>query len=234
MQNQSSLQSATLQKKPKVKKEKRPYSKGEEIANAITHGFGVILCIINLVMMIIISAKAGNGRAIVAFSIYGASSICLYLFSTLYHSIPNKKAKSILRVFDHSAIFLFIAGSYTPICLIALEGSLQVAILVGVWSIALGGIIFKVATHKKMDKTKLVSMILYILMGWIVVFAIRPMLQVIPIGFLMWLAGGGIAYTVGTIFYSLQRVPYMHSIWHLFVLAGSVLQAIGIYIYLIF
>lgn len=208
------------------------YTKKEEIANGITHGLGVLLGIAALVVLLVLSIKKGDTLSIVAFSVYGACFILMYLSSTLYHSITNEKAKKILRVFDHSSIFLFIAGTYTPITLLSMSGGLRLGILIAVWSIAIFGVAFKIITFGQFDRFKALSLILYIGMGWIAVFTIKPIIRMTSLGFFLWILGGGLFYTLGTIFYSIKRIPYNHAIWHLFVLAASITHFVGILIYL--
>ncbi|NMA82545.1 MAG: hemolysin III family protein [Epulopiscium sp.] len=209
------------------------YSIKEEIINAITHGFGIIASLIGLVILLIYAIMERSTISIVAFSIYGFCSLALYTSSTVYHSIQNEKWKKISRVFDHSSIFLLIAGTYTPVALLTMTGYWRIGILASVWVIAILGIGFKIITFPNFDKHKVFSLSLYILMGWIVIVALRPMLKAIPLGFFGWLLAGGLVYTFGTIFYSIKKIPYHHAIWHLFVLAGSVLHFVGIYKYLI-
>lgn len=221
-----------MKKKNEVEIVKKKYTLKEEIANSITHGLGVLFGIVSLVVLLILSIRNGDTVAIIAFSIYGACFILMYLSSTLYHSITNEKAKRILRVFDHSSIFLFIAGSYTPIALLTMTGNLRIGILVATWSIALLGIIFKIVTYNKFDKFKVVSLIIYIAMGWLAVFTIKPIIEMTSIGFFMWILAGGLLYTFGTIFYSMKRIPYNHAIWHMFVLAASAAHFVGMLIYL--
>lgn len=211
---------------------KKAYSLREEIASSITHGIGILFSVVTLTILLVYAIIDRSVIAIVAFSIYGFCSICLYTSSTLYHSFQNKKIKKILRVFDHSSIFLFIAGTYTPVTLLSMTGYWRIGILSAVWTIALLGIAFKIFTYDKFDKFKMVSVLMYVLMGWIVVIAIRPMLEMVPAGFFIWLLAGGIIYTLGTIFYSVKKIPYNHAIWHLFVLGGSVMHFLGIFIYL--
>lgn len=208
------------------------YTFKEELANSITHGLGVLFGIVSLIVLLFISIKKQSTVSIVAFSIYGACLILMYLSSTLYHSIPHEKAKQILRVFDHSSIFLFIAGTYTPIALLTMTGTLRVAVLVAMWGIAVSGVLFKILTFGKFDKFKAVSLGIYIGMGWLTVLTIRPIIQMTSIGFFMWVLAGGLIYTLGTIFYSMKKIPYNHAIWHLFVLAASVAHFVGILIYL--
>lgn len=208
------------------------YTFKEELANSITHGLGVLFGIVSLIVLLFISIKKQSLVSIVAFSIYGACLILMYLSSTLYHSIPHEKAKQILRVFDHSSIFLFIAGTYTPIALLTMTGRLRVGVLVAMWGIAVSGVLFKIFTFGKFDKFKAVSLGIYIGMGWLTVLTIKPIIQMTSIGFFMWVLAGGLIYTLGTIFYSIKKIPYNHAIWHLFVLAASVAHFVGILIYL--
>lgn len=210
----------------------KKYTVKEEIANSITHGLGVIFGIVSLIVLLVLSIKKGSTVSIVAFSIYGACLILMYLSSTLYHVVSNEKAKGILRVFDHSSIFLFIAGTYTPIAVLTMSGGLRTGILIAVWSIAVLGVLFKIFTFNKFDKYKALSLSIYIGMGWIAVFTIKPIIQMTSIGFFMWVLAGGLIYTLGTIFYSNKKIPYNHAIWHLFVLAASIAHFVGILIHL--
>lgn len=212
---------------------KNVYTLREEIANSISHGIGIVFSVVAMTILLVYGIWMRSPSAITGFAIYGVSSILLYTASTLYHSFRKDKIKQIMRVFDHSAIFLLIAGTYTPVTLIAMRGYWRVGILSVIWVIAISGIVFKIMTYKRMEKYKAVSLILYILMGWIAVIAIKPMTQTVPVGFLIWLLAGGAAYTIGTIFYAVRKIPYHHAIWHLFVLAGSVLHFLGIFRYLV-
>ena len=210
----------------------KKYSLGEEIANSITHGVGVLFSIVTLTILLVYSIWNRSTIAIIGFSIYGFCSICLYLSSTLYHSFQKDKLKKLFRLFDHSAIYLYIAGTYTPIALLAMTGYWRIGVLTAVWTIALLGILYKVYSMKKIEKQKFLSLALYISMGWLIVVAIKPMMDVVSKGFLMYLLAGGIIYTVGTIFYAIKKIPYNHAIWHFFVLAASVVHFFGIFIYL--
>ncbi|WP_018249657.1 PAQR family membrane homeostasis protein TrhA [Orenia marismortui] len=195
------------------------FTKGEEITNAILHGIGLGLAIAALVILVVFASISGDIWDIVSFSIYGVTLVILYLSSTLYHSFPQGKAKDIFEIFDHSAIYLLIAGTYTPLTLISLRGALGWSIFGIVWGIAVIGIIFKVFWVKRFV---IFSTILYILMGWIIIFAIKPLLSNMPKSSLIFLVVGGGFYTVGTIFYVWRKLKYHHAIWHLFVLAGSI------------
>ncbi len=192
----------------------------EEIANSITHGLGVGLSITALVVLILVAIRVG-GTAwhVVSFSIFGSMLILLYLSSTLYHAIQHPGAKRLLRKFDHASIYLLIAGTYTPFVLTNLRGGWGWSLFGVIWGLAIAGVVFKALAAGKYDR---ISLILYILMGWLVIIAIRPMLQHVPTASLIWLVIGGVSYTAGTIFYSWERLPYSHAIWHVFVLGGSV------------
>lgn len=200
-------------------KKLREQSPSEEIVNAILHGIGAGLSIAALVVLIIFANIYGNTWHIVSFSIYGATLIILYLSSTVYHSLPKGKWKNILHVVDHSSIFLLIAGTYTPITLTAMRGPWGWSIFGVIWGIAFLGIILKVFW---MDKLKFLSVGLYVIMGWLIVIAIKPLLESLETISLIFLLAGGISYMVGIIFYIWRRLKYSHGIWHLFVLAGSI------------
>lgn len=203
-----------------------------ELWNSITHGIGVIAGIVFLVLLVVSRAKIGNVTGIVSYSIYGACFIFLFLMSTIYHAIPKSKAKSVLRVFDHISIYYFIAGSFTPPILIIMEGWKKIVFLVGIWIVAVIGTIFKIKTYAKLNNLKRVSTVLYVLMGWLGIFFIRPILQNYSWHFLLFLILGGVVYTLGTIFYKSNRFKYNHVVWHIFVLAAAVLHFIGFYLYL--
>lgn len=208
------------------------YSLKEEIANSITHGIGVLFSIVTLTILLVYAIWNKSPIKIVSFSVYGVCSICLYLASTLYHSFRRERLKKIFRVLDHSSIYLCIAGTYTPITLLCMKGVWGFSILTAVWTMAIIGIIFNILGKNKLDKYKIISVVFYIAMGWLVVIAIKPMLQMVPVGFLMWLLAGGLFYTVGVIFYVIKKIPYNHAIWHAFVLGGSVMHFGGIFLYL--
>ncbi len=197
----------------------RRFSKKEEIANAILHGIGLGLAIAALVILVILANLSASTKYTISYSIYGSTLIILYLSSTLYHSFKATKAKKIFKIFDHSAIYLLIAGTYTPITIIVLEGKLGWGIFIAVWSIAIIGIILKIFL---IGKFKLLSTLLYIAMGWLVIIAIRPLLQNMNRRSIIFLLSGGLLYTTGTIFYLWKNLKYSHAVWHLFVLAGSI------------
>lgn len=206
------------------KKKKRIQSLGEEIANSITHGIGAGLSIAALVILVVFAALQGDAWKIVSFSIYGVSLFALYLTSTLYHSFTNPKLKQFFHVLDHSAIFLLIAGTYTPILLISMRGVLGWILFGLIWALALGGIVFKIFFF---EKFKMLSVLFYVGMGWLVVIAGKPVLEMVPTSVNLWLLIGGIFYTVGVVFYITKKIPFQHGIWHLFVLGGSVSHFFG-------
>lgn len=210
----------------------KKYTKIEEIINGVTHGIGVLFGIVALTMLLILSIRKGDAPSIISFSIYGVCIILMFLASTLYHSFTKEKVKNILRVFDHSSIFLFIAGTYTPIVILTLSGYLRIAILIGIWAMAISGVVFKILTYGKFDKYKLLSLVFYIGMGWFAILPIKNIIAATSINFFYWILLGGLIYTVGTIFYSVKKIPYNHAIWHLFVLAASITHFIGIFIHL--
>jgi len=190
----------------------------EEIANTITHGIGLLLSIAGFVVLLIFAILRGTASHIVACSIYGATLICLYTASTLYHAVITPRLKRILKIFDHSAIYLLIAGTYTPFLLLNLRGAWGWSLFGVVWGLAFAGIIFK---FWFVDHFPFLSTSVYIAMGWLVIVAAKPVLAHIPTATVLWLLAGGLLYTSGVIFYAWKRLPYNHVVWHLFVLAGS-------------
>ena len=208
-------------------KVKRKQSLGEEIANAVSHGVGALLAIAGTVIAIVMAAIHTSGIGVVSAVLYGASLILLYMFSTLYHSLTNVSAKRVFRIFDHCSIFILILGSYIPICLTLIGGALG-WVLFGVNAFcAVLGIVFN---SINLDRWSKASLVLYLIMGWSIIFSIKPFLAVVDKSGLPLLVLGGVAYTLGIIFYK-AKPKYMHFIWHLFVLAGSVLQYFFILFY---
>lgn len=198
---------------------RRDLTKAEEITNAILHGIGLGLAIAALVVLVVYANMYGNIWHVVGFSIYGATLVILYLASTLYHSFTEGRVKDIFRIIDHVSIFLLIAGTYTPLTLIALKGRLGWTIFIVVWIIALIGSFFKIFWIKKFA---ILSTVLYIAMGWLIIIAIKPLIEVLNQTSLILLVTGGLLYTTGIIFYGWHRLKYHHAIWHLFVLGGSI------------
>jgi len=194
---------------------------GEEIANAISHGVGSLLAIAACVIVIVKAAFHSTAIGVVSACIYGSSLVLLYTFSSLYHSLTNKKAKSVFRIFDHCSIFLLILGTYTPICLWMLKGGWGWTLFgINAFCTVLG-IVLNSINLKRFQK---ISMVLYILMGWSVVMSIKEVLGVVSTKGMIYLLIGGLCYTFGIIFYKMKRIKYMHFVWHLFVLAGSIVH----------
>lgn len=191
----------------------------EEIANAITHGIGLLLSIAGFVVLLVLAALRGTAWHIVACSIYGATLICLYTASTLYHAVISPRVKRALRIFDHSAIYLLIAGTYTPFLLVSLRGPWGWSLFGVIWGLALVGVLFK---FWFVERFAILSTAVYLAMGWLVVIAAKPVITHLPLTAIIWLLAGGLAYTGGVIFFAAKRIPYSHAIWHLFVLAGSI------------
>lgn len=206
------------------------YSLAEEIANSVTHGIGALLSIVGLVVLVNLAATHGNLWHIVSSSIFGATLILLYLSSTLYHSITAPRAKVVLRLLDHVAIYLLIAGTYTPFLLVNLRGPWGWSLFALVWGIALTGILLKVSP---LGQKRGLSLTLYLALGWIILIAIKPLLGYLDPNGIRLLVAGGIAYTGGVIFYCWKRLPYNHAIWHLFVLAGSCFHFFAVLLYVI-
>lgn len=200
-----------------------------EIANCMTHGMGVGLSLAGMSLLIASAAKAGDPWKIVSFAIYGTCMVLLYLASTLYHGFLSPRAKKVFKVLDHSAIFLAIAGTYTPFTLVSMRGPWGWTLFIIIWALAIGGIAYKMFF---VNKYRLISVLIYILMGWLVCIAVKPMFQMIPLAGIIWIAIGGIAYTAGTAFYA-SSFAMSHMIWHLFVLAGSICHYIAIYFYVL-
>ena len=191
----------------------------EEIANTITHGIGLLLSIAGFVVLLVLAALRGTAWHIVACSIYGATLICLYTASTLYHAVISPRVKRALRIFDHSAIYLLIAGTYTPFLLVSLRGPWGWSLFGVIWGLALVGVLFK---FWFVERFAILSTAVYLAMGWLVVIAAKPVITHLPLTAIIWLLAGGLAYTGGVIFFAAKRIPYNHAIWHLFVLAGSI------------
>ncbi|MNQ74295.1 hemolysin-III related [compost metagenome] len=204
------------------------YSMKEERANALTHGFGVILSIAALVLLVVQAYQHGNAWHIVSFSIFGAALVILYTCSTLLHSFTHAKIKDVFEILDHSAIYVLIAGSYTPYLLVTLRGTLGWSFFGVIWGLALIGIVLKLFYVKRFI---LASTLCYIVMGWLIVIAFKPLYVELPFGGIAWLVVGGLFYTLGSIFYVWRRIPYHHAIWHLFVLAGSACHFFSIFGY---
>ncbi|MGI8314065.1 PAQR family membrane homeostasis protein TrhA [Halobacillus mangrovi] len=205
------------------------FSKREEIANAITHGIGAVLSLAMLVLLIVFASIEGNAWHLVSVTIYGITMLLLYVSSTLVHSFPPGKAKDLFEIFDHSAIYLFIAGTYTPILLVPLRSTLGWTLFGIVWGMAILGIIFKVFFVKKFV---ILSTIFYVLMGWLIILAWGPLTAEVPAAGITYLVVGGVMYSIGAVFYVWRSFTYHHMVWHLFVLGGSILHFFSIFFYI--
>ena len=204
--------------KEKLQAARGRYSLSEEIANSVTHGVGAALAVAALSVLVTYAGLFGDAWRVVGFSIYGASLVLLYLFSTLYHAFQNPKVKAVFRVLDHAAIFLLIAGSYTPLTLVTLRGAWGWTLFGVIWAFAVVGIITTVAF---LHAPRWVTAGIYVIMGWLAIVAIKPLVAALPTGGLVLLAAGGLSYTGGVVFYVWERLPFNHAVWHLFVLGGS-------------
>lgn len=202
-----------------AKKLKKTPSTGEEIANAITHGIGALLAIAALVILVVFAAIKGTVWHVVSFSIFGSTLVLLYFASTLYHSLTHVTAKNVFHKFDHISIYLLIAGTYTPFCLTALRGWIGWTVLGVVWTCAILGTVFKAISVGSRVR---LSTILYVMMGWVILLAIKPLYNAMSLNGFAFLIAGGVSYTLGTIFFIRDQVKYNHSVWHVFVLGGSV------------
>lgn len=203
------------------------YSPGEEIANSITHGLGWLASVGGLVTLVKLASLTGGALRVVSCAVFGTTLVLLYAASTLYHALPGERAKRVFRVLDHSAIFLLIAGTYTPLALIALGGGWGWALFGCVWFLAVVGVLVNALAP---GRWRGLSMVLYLAMGWSVVVAIKPLKAALAAPALMLVVIGGLAYTGGLAFYAWRRLPYSHAIWHVFVLAGSALHFVAVLI----
>jgi len=218
-----------MQTQPAPPPHHRAQSLGEEIANSVTHGLGALLSIAGLVVLIVAASLRGTAWHIVSCSVFGASLVLLYTSSTLYHALAPNRAKRVFHVLDHSSIYVLIAGTYTPFTLVTLRGPWGWTLFAIVWTLAVLGILFKsFGAHRR----PFMSTAVYILMGWCVAVALRPLLAALPWEGFLWLLAGGLSYTAGVAFFALRH-KYAHSIWHLFVLAGSVCHYVAVYRFVI-
>jgi hemolysin III len=207
----------------------RLFSLGEEVAHSVTHGIGAALSVAGLTLLVVLAVWNGDIYQILSFSIYGATLVILYLASTLYHGFQHPRVKRVFKILDHASIYLLIAGTYTPFLLISLRGKMGLTLLAVVWGLAILGVGFKALF---IDRFQKLSVLGYILMGWLCVVVIRELWINVPLGGLIWLAAGGVFYMVGVVFYALQKIPYMHVVWHFFVLGGSLCHYLAVLLYL--
>lgn len=208
----------------------RDYSVGEEIANAVAHGLGTLAAVVALTLMLVKAPPTLSGWQLAGIAAYGGSLVLLFLCSTLYHSFSHPPARAVLKRLDHSAIFLLIAGTYTPFLMLTLHSRLASVLLVVLWLIAIAGIVFKIFFVHRFPR---VSLITYLVMGWLAMFVVYQLWQVLPHGGFNLLIAGGLCYTIGAIFYAMKRVRYTHAIWHLWVIAGAVCHCVAIGVYVI-
>lgn len=218
-----------LLKMGRIKKPKY-YPPAEEKLNILSHGLGFVLSILALVLLIVKAIRFGGQEHLVSFSIFGASMVLLYAASTFYHSAKAHRLRIRLNIIDHAAIYILIAGTYTPYALVTLNGSNGLTILWIIWGMAIAGVILKLFYA---GRFQLLSTIMYVAMGWLIIFAINPLIDNLSTAGLWWLIGGGISYTIGAILFMQNRLPYNHAIFHIFVLLGTFAHFISIYFYIL-
>lgn len=207
-----------------------PYPRSEEIANRVTHGAGILLGVAGLVLMVVYSSLRGDAWHVVSTSIFGATLVLLYTASTLYHSFSSENLRRLLRKFDHAAIFLLIAGTYTPFVLVTLRGPWGWSLFGVVWGLAAVGVAVKFWFA---GRFRILSTLIYLGMGWLVMIAIKPLMSALPAGGLKLLVAGGLCYTGGAVFYLWKSLPFHHAIWHVFVLAGSTCHWAAVFCYVV-
>jgi hemolysin III len=202
----------------------------EELANGITHGIGLALSIVGLVVLLVLSILRGNAWHIAGCTTFGITLVLLYAASTLYHTFHTSRLRRVLKTLDHTAIYLLIAGTYTPFTLVNLRGFWGWLLFALVWGLAVFGILWKLI---HVERFPIVSTLLYVAMGWIALIAVKPLLAAIPMWGVVWLVAGGLFYTAGVAFYATKRIPYNHAIWHVFVMAGSICHYFAVMFYVL-
>jgi hemolysin III len=212
----------------RARRPQRVWSAGEEIANAVSHGIGLVLAIAGMTGLAAVAAERGDLWALASAAVFGSTLVLLYAASTLYHAIPHPRAKRVLRILDHCAIYLLIAGTYTPFTLGPLRGPWGWALFGVVWTGAIAGVVFKSVA---LGKAPILSVALYVMMGWSVVFAFGPLARALAPEGVQLLVAGGLAYTLGLVFFAWDRLRYGHFVWHLFVLTGSVCHYFAVLLY---
>jgi len=205
------------------------YRLGDILANSITHGLGAAFAIAGAVYLVLVSRR-GSAWVVVSCSVFAVTLVLVYICSTLYHSLVRTRARHVFHVLDHSAIYLLIAGTYTPFTLVSLRGPVGWILFSIVWTLAIAGVVFK---SFAVGRFAVASAIVYLFQGWVVIFAVRPLIHAISPQCLIWLGAGGLAYTFGIVFFALDRIPYFHAAWHVFVLAGSVAHYVAILLYVV-
>ncbi|WP_122645196.1 PAQR family membrane homeostasis protein TrhA [Enterococcus mediterraneensis] len=206
----------------------RKYLIVNEVLNAVTHGIGFGLSVAGLVILLVKGARLGSAIHVVSYAVYGSMMILLFLCSTLFHSLIFTRAKKVFQVFDHASIFLLIAGSYTPYCLLSIRGWLGWTLFGLIWLSAISGVVYKSVTLHKKETVSKVSTVIYIIMGWLCILAAKPLLASLGVTGTVLLVSGGVAYTIGAIFYSFKNIRFMHVVWHLFVMLGAGLMYFSI------
>lgn len=204
---------------------KRVQSIGEEIANSVSHGVGLVGALVVTPILIVVASRSAGAIGVVAASVFGATIILMYLMSTLYHAFPESRAKRVFNVLDHSAIYVLIAGTYTPFTLVVLGGGWGWSLFGVVWGLAAAGVVFKSIGRLGHP---VVSTTIYIVMGWLIIIAIKPLSAQVPLWGMVWLGAGGMAYTLGVAFFAARGLRYSHLVWHLFVLAGTTCHFIAV------
>jgi hemolysin III len=205
--------------------EDQDMSIGEEIANSVSHGIGLLGAVAATPVLIVVASRHGGATGIVAASVFAATMIFMYLMSTLYHALPESRAKRVFNVLDHCAIYVLIAGTYTPFTLIVLGGGWGWSMFGVIWGLAIVGVVFKAVGRMRHP---VLSTTIYVVMGWLVIIAIKPLWHQLPLSGVIWLCAGGIAYTLGVTFFSARGMRYNHLVWHLFVLAGTTCHFIAV------
>jgi hemolysin III len=202
----------------------------EEVANCATHGLGLALSVAGFVALVALAWGYGDAWHVVSCGVYGASLVALYLASTLYHGARAPRAKQLFQALDHCGIYLLIAGTYTPFTLVTLRGPWGWTLFGLVWGLALAGILFRVLFGTRYRPLAVAS---YVMLGWLCVVAVKPILELVPLGALAWIAAGGLTYTMGVFFFAAKRIPHHHAIWHLFVLGGSICHYVAVLLYVL-
>ena len=202
----------------------------EELANSITHGIGLALSVVGMVALVALSVMRGDAWHIAGCTTFGVTLVLLYAASTLYHTFHTPRLKHILKILDHAAIYLLIAGTYTPFTLVNLRGFWGWTLFSLVWGLSVFGILWKLI---HVERFQIVSTLIYLAMGWVVLIAIKPVLSSVPSWGIVWLVAGGMFYTVGVVFFALNRLRYNHAIWHVFVMAGSICHYIAVMFYVL-
>ena len=202
----------------------------EDLANAVTHGAGLLMAIAAVPVLLVLAALRGTPLHVASFAVYGVSLVLVYATSTLYHAARKPRLKQFFRILDHAAIYLLIAGTYTPVTLISMNGPWGWTLLSLVWVLAVGGCIFKMFF---IGQFQTFSTVLYLVMGWLIVIALGPLVEAVPRAGLLWFVAGGLSYTVGVVFFVWERIPYNHAVWHLFVIGGSVCHYVAMLLYVL-